>query len=62
MVGLNVTVICAEAPGRSIEGVPVMPYAGSAAVTLSLETAGKEQSDKLIEALQKKNVQFKLLT
>ena len=36
--------------------------AGSAAVTLSLETAGKEQSDKLIEALQKKNVQFKLLT
>jgi len=36
--------------------------AGSAAVTLSLETAGKEQSDKLIEALQKKNIQFSLLT
>jgi threonine dehydratase len=36
--------------------------AGSASVTLSLETAGKEQSDKLIEAFQKKNIQFKLLT
>jgi hypothetical protein len=27
-----------------------------------LETEGKEQADKLIEALQKKNVQFNLLT
>ena len=36
--------------------------AGSASVTLSLETAGKEQSDKLIESLQKKNIQFSLLT
>ncbi len=36
--------------------------AGSASVTLSLETAGKEQSDKLIEAFQKKNIQFQLLT
>lgn len=36
--------------------------AGSASVTLSLETAGKEQSEKLIEAFQKKNIQFKLLT
>jgi threonine dehydratase len=36
--------------------------AGSASVTLSLETAGKEQSDKLIEAFQKKNIQFNLLT
>lgn len=36
--------------------------AGSASVTLSLETAGKEQSDKLIEAFQKKDIQFNLLT
>ncbi|HUT06451.1 MAG TPA: pyridoxal-phosphate dependent enzyme, partial [Nitrosopumilaceae archaeon] len=36
--------------------------AGSASVTLSLETAGKEQSDKLIESFQKKNIQFNLLT
>lgn len=36
--------------------------AGSAAVTLSLETAGKEQSDKLIQAFQKKKIQFNLLT
>jgi len=36
--------------------------AGSASVTLSLETAGKEQTEKLIEAFQKKNIQFKLLT
>lgn len=36
--------------------------AGSASVTLSLETAGKEQSDKLIENFQKRNIQFKLLT
>jgi len=36
--------------------------AGSAGVTLSLETQGKEQADLLIDALQKKNVQFTLLT
>ena len=36
--------------------------AGSAAVTLSLETQGKDQSDKLIESLRKMNVQFQLLT
>jgi len=36
--------------------------AGSASVTLSLETEGKEQAEKLIQALQKKNVQFNLLT
>jgi len=36
--------------------------AGSAGVTLSLETQGKEQADKLIEALQKKNIQFSLMT
>ena len=36
--------------------------AGSASVTLSLETAGKEQSDKLIESFQKKNIKFDLLT
>jgi len=35
---------------------------GSASVTLSLETEGKEQADKLIQALQKKNIQFNLLT
>ena len=36
--------------------------AGSAGVTLSLETQGREQADLLISALQKKNVQFTLLT
>ncbi len=36
--------------------------AGSASVTLSLETAGKEQSDRLINAFQKRNIQFTLLT
>ncbi|MDX1441694.1 MAG: threonine ammonia-lyase [Nitrosopumilaceae archaeon] len=36
--------------------------AGSASVTLSLETAGKEQSDKLIDSFHKKNIQFNLLT
>ncbi len=36
--------------------------AGSAGVTLSLETQGKEQADLLINALQKKNIQFTLLT
>ena len=36
--------------------------AGSAGITLSLETQGKEQADQLIEALRKKNIQFNLLT
>ncbi|MDH5463385.1 MAG: threonine ammonia-lyase [Nitrosopumilus sp.] len=36
--------------------------AGSAGVTLSLETQGKEQALSLIEALRKKNIQFSLLT
>ncbi len=36
--------------------------AGSAGVTLSLETQGKEQADKLIETLRKKNIQFSLMT
>ncbi|WP_428326930.1 threonine ammonia-lyase [Nitrosopumilus sp.] len=36
--------------------------AGSAAVTMNLETQGKEQADTLIETLRKKNVQFTLLT
>ncbi|MFB5628370.1 MAG: threonine ammonia-lyase [Nitrosarchaeum sp.] len=36
--------------------------AGSAAVTLSLETQGKEQTEKLIDILQKKNIQFNLMT
>ena len=36
--------------------------AGSAAVTMNLETQGKEQADALIEALHKKDVQFTLLT
>ena len=36
--------------------------AGSAGVTLSLETQGKEQATSLIEALRRKNVQFSLLT
>ena len=36
--------------------------AGSAGVTLSLETEGKENADELIKHLKKKNIQFKLLT
>jgi len=36
--------------------------AGSAGVTLSLETQGKEQAQLLIDSLKKKNVQFTLLT
>ena len=36
--------------------------AGSAGVTLSLETQGREQADLLIEALEKKNIRFTLLT
>lgn len=36
--------------------------AGSAGVTLSLETQGKEQAEKLINALRQKNIQFSLLT
>ena len=36
--------------------------AGSAGVTLSLETQGKEQASLLIEALRQKNIQFSLLT
>jgi threonine dehydratase len=36
--------------------------AGSAGVTLSLETQGKEQAQLLIDALKKKNIQFTLLT
>ncbi len=36
--------------------------AGSAAVTMNLETQGKEQADALIEAFRKKDVQFTLLT
>ena len=36
--------------------------AGSVTVTLSLETQGKEQSEKLIEKLRKKNIKFELLT
>ena len=36
--------------------------AGSAGVTLSLETQGKQQAELLIEALRKKNIQFTLLT
>ncbi len=36
--------------------------AGSAGVTLSLETQGKEQAELLIDALKKKNIQFTLLT
>ena len=35
--------------------------AGSVTVTLSLETQGKEQPEKLIEKLKEKNIQFKLL-
>jgi threonine dehydratase len=36
--------------------------AGSVTVTLSLETQGKEQSEKLIERLRAKNFKFELLT
>ena len=36
--------------------------AGSAGVTLSLETEGQESADKLIERLKKKGIQFKLMT
>jgi len=36
--------------------------AGSAGVTLSLETQGKEQAEILIKSLKKKNIQFTLLT
>jgi len=36
--------------------------AGAVTVTLSLETQGKEQADKLIEKLREKNIQFTLLT
>ncbi|HJM78983.1 MAG TPA: threonine ammonia-lyase [Nitrosopumilus sp.] len=36
--------------------------AGSAAVTLNLETQGKEQAMSLIKSLEEKNVKFKLLT
>ena len=36
--------------------------AGSVTVTLSLETQGKEQSEKLIERLRAKNIKFELLT
>ena len=36
--------------------------AGSAGVTMSLETQGKEQAEKLIESLRQKNVQFTLMT
>ena len=36
--------------------------AGSAGVTLSLETEGHESAQKLIERLKEKNIQFKLMT
>ena len=36
--------------------------AGSAGVTLSLETQGKENAEKLIERLREKKIQFKLMT
>ena len=36
--------------------------AGSAGVTLSLETQGKDQAELLIESLKEKNIQFTLLT
>ncbi len=36
--------------------------AGSAGVTLSLETQGKEQANQLMESLRKKNIQFTVLT
>ena len=36
--------------------------AGSAGVTLSLETEGKEHAEKLIEHLKDKNIKFTVLT
>jgi threonine dehydratase len=36
--------------------------AGSAGVTLSLETEGQKHADNLIEHLKKKNINFKILT
>ena len=36
--------------------------AGSASVTLNLETQGKEQAESLIKSLEARNVKFKLLT
>ena len=36
--------------------------AGSASVTLNLETQGKDQAESLIKSLEEKNVKFKLLT
>jgi len=36
--------------------------AGSASVTMNLETQGKEQAESLIKSLEAKNVQYKLLT
>ena len=36
--------------------------AGSAGVTLSLETQGKEQAESLIKSLREKNINFTLLT
>lgn len=36
--------------------------AGSAGVTLSLETEGQESADKLIKRLKEKDIQFKLMT
>ena len=36
--------------------------AGSAGVTLSLETQGQMQADLLIESLRKRNIQFTLMT
>jgi len=36
--------------------------AGSAGVTLSLETEGQEAADKLIARLKEKGIQFKLMT
>jgi threonine dehydratase len=36
--------------------------AGSAGVTLSLETQGRAQADLLIESLRKRNIQFTLMT
>lgn len=36
--------------------------AGSAGVTLNVETQGREQADLLIEGLRQKNVEFRLLT
>jgi len=36
--------------------------AGAAGVTLSLETEGKENAEKLIQRLTEKKIQFKLMT